>query len=100
MTKTSAELEREVEDARGRVDRTVGALQEAEPDLGAGGEQSLPDEPAARVLDRHQPRLGRVALDVAAIDPGMSANPALGAARRHPGMGHARSGRRAVAPRR
>ena len=83
-----------------RVHRAVAALQQAQPDLGDGREQALADEASARILDRHEAGLGGVALDVAAIDPGMSPNPALGAARRDPGRGHARSGRRTVAPRR
>ena len=44
--------------------------------------------------------LGRMTLHVAAVDPGMSPHPSLGAARRDLRGGHARSGRRTVAPRR
>ena len=40
----------------GGIHWAIGPLQQAQPDLGRGRVERLPDEPAARIVHRHEPR--------------------------------------------
>jgi len=84
------------------VDGPLGTFKQAELDLGSGREDGLADELVPGVVDRHETGRLRSGRDVAAIDPRMTARPALGTARCHAGpfTTHgfpARSGRSTVA---
>ena len=79
---------------------SLAALEESKADLRRGSIERLSDEPSSWIVHGDETRLPRLIENFTSIDPGMTPHPALGAACGHSNHGHARSGRRTVAPRR